>query len=343
MKWLKRTALFVGLLAVIYLLGPRPKSLSLDPTLPITTTYLQTLEQEIDQGEQANPRIKPDNQARIVWADPGRKAKTEYSVVYLHGWSASQGEGDPIHREFAQRYGCNMYLSRLHGHGLEGEEGMSGIDVTAMLESAKEAVAIGQLIGEKVILMSCSTGSTLALYIASGNPDIHALINYSPNIDLYDPNSFLLTWPWGLQLAHLVTGSEYHQFDGDAGVQQYWTTRYQMKAIVRLKSLINATMQESTFRKIKQPFFMAYYYEDDDHQDEVVSVPRMLEMYDQLGTPPHLKRAVALPTTKAHGLCSRHWSKDLRAVREATYAFVEEVLGMRTVVAVEMPALMESD
>jgi pimeloyl-ACP methyl ester carboxylesterase len=328
MKWLKRISILLGLLLVIYFLGPKPKTPNFNTQLPTVSTDLVTLERDINEKEKANTNIKPDNQARIIWANPAQKVKTAYSVVYLHGWSASHGEGDPIHGEFAERYGCNLYLSRLSGHGLKGMEAMSDISVEELLESAKEAVAIGKALGEKVILMSCSTGSTLAMYIASGNPDIHALINYSPNVALYDPNSFLLTKPWGPQLAQLVTGSDEHYFSGGPGVEQYWTTRYKLKAVVGLQTLVENTMTPSVFQQIKQPFYMGYYYKDEANQDMVVSVPRMREMFAQLGTAADLKWDVPLPTTCAHGLCAKYWSKDLESVRRTTYEFVEEVLGM---------------
>jgi len=239
MTWLKRICILLVLLTIIYFLGPKPKALVINTALPTVTTNLVELEQQINEAEEANPNIKPDNQARIIWANPEQKVKTEYSVVYIHGWSASHGEGDPIHREFAKRYGCNLYLPRLSGHGIKGMDALSNISVEEMLETAKEAVAVGKSLGEKVILMSCSTGSTLALYISSGNPEIHALINYSPNIDLYDPNSFLIVKPWGQQIAELITGSDEHSFTGGPGVDQYWTTRYKFKAIVALKSLMH--------------------------------------------------------------------------------------------------------
>ena len=38
------------------------------------------------------------------------KEKTEYAVVYLHGFSASQEEGDPVHYDFAKKFGCNLFL-----------------------------------------------------------------------------------------------------------------------------------------------------------------------------------------------------------------------------------------
>ena len=84
---------------------------------------------------------------------------------------------------------------------------------------------------------------------------------------------------------------------------------------------------------------MCYYYKDEAHQDQVVSVPRMLEMFDQLGTPDQQKQKVALPNVKAHGLCSKYFSKDLDSVRKTTYDFVEEVLKMKLIPVSEVRVL----
>mgnify|MGYP001803425172 FL=1 len=80
------------------------------------------------------------------------------------------------------------------------------LDLTAedMMQSAAEAIAIGKKIGNKVILVTTSTGGTYGLYLAEQQPDIAAIILYSPNVKIYDPNSGLLAKPWGLQLARLV-------------------------------------------------------------------------------------------------------------------------------------------
>ena len=50
--------------------------------------------------KKATHRLKPDNEARIVWADSSRQ-KTAYAIVYLHGFSASLGEGDPTDTDIA--------------------------------------------------------------------------------------------------------------------------------------------------------------------------------------------------------------------------------------------------
>ncbi|WP_053403848.1 hypothetical protein [Persicobacter sp. CCB-QB2] len=49
-----------------------------------------------------------------------------------------------------------------------------------MVNSAKRAISIGKQLGEKVLVMSTSTGGTLGLYLAANNPEmIDALVCYS--------------------------------------------------------------------------------------------------------------------------------------------------------------------
>lgn len=328
-KLLKFLVLIILLLGLVYLLGPRVETPNLDPTQVQVTSDLMALEKEINQREAAISNIKPDNETRIIWADSIPR-KTEYSIVYLHGWSASQEEGDPLHQETAKRYGYNLYLPRLAGHGLIEEEPMLDITADALFDSAKEAIAVGKQLGDKVILMSTSTGGTLALPLAGGDPDIAALILYSPNIEIFDPTAKLLSKPWGLQMAKMVTGSEYNEFDNRTPTRdQYWTTKYRLEALTQLQALVDETMVTETFNAVEQPVFMGYYYKDEIHQDSVVSVPAMLKMYDELGTPENLKEKVAFPNVGDHVMASYINSKDLESVREQTFGFLEEIVGLK--------------
>ncbi len=322
-------AIFLSLCIVIYMLGPKAPEPQLDTALPEVSTDLRDLEEQIAMAESKVPDIKPHNTSTIVWATDSLKEKTPYSLVYLHGFSASQGEGDPLHRDFARRYGMNLYLPRLAEHGRSGKDLLLGLSPEKLTASAKEAVAIGQQLGDSVILMSCSTGGTLSLYLASEHPEIHSMISYSPNVDIYDGASELLTMPWGLEILELVEGGKYHQFETTGDGHLYWTSKYRIEAIVGLKSLIQHTMTPEVFAKVEQPFFMGYYYKNDSLQDKVVSVPRMLEMYEQLGTPGNRKRKVAFPNAGHHVISSKHTSQDLESVRQETFAFAEEVLGLK--------------
>src|SRR5687768_3509182 len=99
------------MLVGVYFLGPEPETprLSRDmPTVPSVPEELNAFVRSVDAGHV----VKPGNESEIVWYDSS-KSKTEYSILYLHGFSASKMEGDPVHRQFARKFGCNLYLPRL--------------------------------------------------------------------------------------------------------------------------------------------------------------------------------------------------------------------------------------
>ncbi|MEM9917999.1 MAG: alpha/beta hydrolase [Bacteroidota bacterium] len=309
-------------------LGPRPDFPAFDGQVQALSMSLGQLDAFIAEKEAAFD-LKDDNHARIIWADSIRR--TEYSVVYLHGFSASPMEGDPIHREFAARYGCNLYLARLTGHGIKGTESFMGLTPAALMESAKEALAIGNLLGEKVILMSCSTGSTLGNFLAAESPDkIYAQMLYSPNIDIADKASNLLTMPWGKQLAKTIIG-DYNQFTVPPGAEQYWTTKYRVEGLLCLKNLLEETMTAETFKKIEQPLYVGYYYKDEEHHDDVVSVEAIKEFFEKVSTPADLKKIDTYPNVDSHVGINRFQSKDLDDVRQKTFRFAEEVLKLQPV------------
>lgn len=326
---LKIILFLITVVIITYFLGPKVAVPNLDNNLPVVTKNLMQLEKQIRQSENTISNIKPDNEARIIWADSIPK-KTPYSIVYLHGWSASQEEGDPIHEATAKRYGCNLYLPRLAHHGLAENDNFKNITAKALYDSAKEAIAIAQQLGEKVIVMATSTGATLALPLANDNANIAALILYSPNIAIFDPTATLLTKNWGLKIAQTVTGGVNHEFEKrSALIDQYWTPKYRLEGLVQLQALIDATMNQETFNAVRQPVFLGYYYKDEVHQDSTVSVPAMLKMYQELGTPTHLKVKKAFPKAADHVIASYITSKDVTGVQKETFKFIEDILGLK--------------
>jgi hypothetical protein len=66
-----------------------------DHQVPKITLNLSELDDSINLSESFIPGIKEDNEARIVWFDSLKKVKTPVSIVYLHGFTASQEEGNP--------------------------------------------------------------------------------------------------------------------------------------------------------------------------------------------------------------------------------------------------------
>ena len=222
----------IGLILVLvltYAFGPAAPEVKINPSPIEIELPIDELDDLISRQENSHPSLKPDNEARITWFNDSIQ-KTPFSVVFLHGYSASRMEGSPLTQEFAKRYGCNLYESRLAKHGLDTADAMIDITPENYLHSAKEAIAIGKLIGDSMIVISSSTGSTLGLYLASADPLIHSVFCYSPNIDLVDQTSKLITGPWGLQLLQLVFGGDFREYEATAEFKKYWVNRYRIEA-----------------------------------------------------------------------------------------------------------------
>jgi len=324
MRILKIVILSLLALFVVYFLGPKPPKPELNAVLP-TVVSISALDPYITAME-APHKIKPNNQAKIIWADSNH-TQTDYAIVYLHGFSSSQMEGDPVHQNIAKQFHCNLYLARLAEHGIDTTENLVNLTAEAYWESAKLAYAIGKQLGKKVILMGTSTGGTLALQLAANYPEIAGLILYSPNIEVFNPSAPLLNKPWGLQIGRAVLKSNYVDVKyKDSAYPKYWNRQYRIEAVVALQNLLEATMTETTFKKIHQPTLALYYYKDEAHQDNVVKVGAIRKMMQQIATPSNLKFEMAIPNAGNHVLASPIVSKDIISVEKATVKFMQDVI-----------------
>ncbi|MBC8110659.1 MAG: alpha/beta hydrolase [Verrucomicrobia bacterium] len=332
-KLKKRYILLVGLSLLFagYAFGPMPDKPQLNTNLPEVSKDFAQLEQNITAQEKIHPSLKPDNQARIIWADT-LKRKTKYALVYIHGYSASQGEGEPLHRNFAKRYGCNLFLPRMADHGLDTTDNFINLTPERLLAHAKQAISIGKQLGDSVIVMGTSNGGAMALYLATEHPELKGLILYSPLIEFFDKSSVVLDKPWGLQIARQVTGGENRVWEKSTpDEKKYWTTKYRLEGLIYLKSMISQFSDEKNFKKVKSPLFLGYYFKDEENQDKTVSVPAMLEMFDQVGTLATMKRKVNFPEASNHVICSQYTSKEWQKVQQETFKFAEEILKLKPV------------
>jgi esterase/lipase len=299
--------------------------------LPEIACTIDNINQFIQEKESSLP-LKPDNGSRIFWDNDSLKEKTPWCLLYLHGFSASWYEGEPTHRNFATRFGMNAYIPRLAEHGLETNEPLQNMTPDNLYESAKEALVIAHLLGNKVLIMGTSTGGTLALKLAAEFPEmIDGLILLSPNIRINNPKAFLLSGPWGLQIARKVYNSNYRVTNEDFECKecQYWNCKYRLEATVYLQQLIDATMNRKTFKKVKAPLFAGYYYKDETHQDDVVRVDAIIGMVEQVGTSAEQKRSQAFPEAGAHVIGGELFSGSLEKVQQACFSFAEEIVKLQ--------------
>ncbi|MEP2026988.1 MAG: alpha/beta hydrolase [Reichenbachiella sp.] len=331
----KRYKIFLALLLLIFLAywqGPRPVFEQVSSEIPTLSVSIDQIDSTIAAFESQFLNIKSENESRIIWADSVRK--TPYSMVYLHGFSAGVMESDPVHQTLAKKYGCNLYLARLSHHGLSGDDAFEGLTPAALMQSAAEAIAIGQIIGDQVILISCSTGGTLSIFLTAHNPKaVAAQIMYSPNTAIDDPTAVLLNKPWGKEITRAVIG-DYRIGDTTkigTPIERYWTLTYRSEALIALQELLDQTMQDEVFEKITSPYFIGYYYKSDEESDHVISVPGILDFDIKTKTPDHLKRVLAFPNVGNHVMASDLQSKDIKSVIDETSLFIEEVLKIQRV------------
>ena len=152
------TAVLLVILGGLWLFGPRePASLSL-PNFDIAApsgldTYLAAREAVFDD-------IVPGTEKSIVWANK-RDTKTDIAIVYIHGFSASAMELQPLPNRVATALGANLFFTRLTGHG-RGSIAMQTASVASWMKDMAEALAIGRRLGHRTIIIATSTGGTLA-------------------------------------------------------------------------------------------------------------------------------------------------------------------------------------
>ncbi len=316
----------IAVLVLTFFMGPKVDAPVVTKPLPEIDIPLEGLTEWIAQKEAAFTTIKADNESKLVFAD-SIPQKTEYAIVYLHGFSGSAEDGAPVHEQVAAALGANIYLPRLLAHGLDGEENLLEYTGEGSLDTAREALAVGKILGEKVILMGTSTGCTLALALAAEHPELAALVLYAPNIRINHPLDFVATLPWGLQIIRQVEGGLYHTIQNQtAEKEQYWTTKYRLEAPVQMQKLLETAMVPATFNKITVPVFSGFYYKNEAEQDPTVSVAAMRQMFQELGTAPNLKEEKAFPNAGAHEIGSALVTDNHGEVKEATLEFLNRIL-----------------
>ncbi|MEX2565941.1 MAG: alpha/beta fold hydrolase [Cyclobacteriaceae bacterium] len=318
------------ILALLYMAGPKDRIQDLSGTYPNVPSDLNALEQYIQSKEDTVIGLKSNNQARIVWADPSKKEKTPYSILYVHGFGASQMEGDPVHRKLAAHFDANLYLCRLPEHGIRRPNAFENLNPTDLVAGAREAYMISRQLGDSVIVVGTSMGGALSLILAEERPEIKAVLLYSPCIAIYEDRLDPLFQPWMKYLMKMTMTNERGMLEipREKEEAKYWAEEAHINAYSSLGILIKSKMNKATFSKIKQPLFMGYYFKDEENQDKVVSVPAMLHMFENVGSPENVKRKVAFPDAGDHVISCSIKTESWPEVLEESIAFLENIVGI---------------
>lgn len=319
--------ILLGLL-LLYALGPAPRLPRLDPELPELPAEPLAAEAWLAAKEAALP-LKQDNQARVLWAGvPG--AATDWSVVYLHGYSASWREGAPVVPDLARRFGANLLLTRLRSHGLVTDEPLLDLRAQDLWDDAKEALVLGGRLGRRVLIAATSSGAPLALQLAARHPGkVQGLLLYSANIQIRQPGSKLMTWPWGLQVAQLVKGGRYNHWGQEGDAALYWYQRQRLEGAVQLQALLDACVRTRDLAKVTCPVYAAVYYRDEAHRDPTIRVSAVRWMLGRLGTAASQRLYQEFPAAGDHVIACDLMSRDWRGVREGSARFLEQVMGWK--------------
>lgn len=320
--------IFFLILGITYFTGPTIPKPELTTSLPDLPEDLRELEKYIEQKENNLP-VREDNEARILWATDSPEV-TEYSIIYLHGFAGSYRDGYPVNVNIADSLGANIFLARWAGHGLKPPASLNMFSPETAWASAKEALVIGQKIGKKVIIMSTSTGGTLAIKLAATYPEsVYALINLSPNVEDDQEGAFLLNSPWGYELAKLVSFGDNKKIKHEQEIaRQYWDTIYPSKALVDLQVLVDETMIPEVYEDVTAPVITLFYFKNFMKEDEHVEVDDYPEVHNMFSTPPSLKKLVALDSPGTHFIGSSIKSSNTEAVEKEIIEFLKNTLNI---------------
>lgn len=239
-KFLGR-ALFVliVLIAAVWVLGPyEPADLSarfdesqLDGGVD---AYLAGREARFDD-------ITEGVEKRVIWAGEA-EAKTPLSILYVHGFSATSQEIRPVPDEVAKTLGANLIYTRLQGHGRPGAA-MGEATVNGWMQDVAEGLAVARRAGERVVVISTSTGGTLMGAASVDDAlmqDVAGIVFISPNFALNNPVGPLLTWPAARYWLPLLAGKDRNWEPRNADHGRYWSTSYPSVAVMPMGALIKA-------------------------------------------------------------------------------------------------------
>jgi len=257
--------------------GSRAGSTAPTPRAP-PPADLVALDGWLQANEAAFIDLRPGTSKGIVWQGADRQRRP-WAVVYLHGFSASRMETAPLAEVVAQALGAHVFYTRLTGHGRSGDAMAEALPQDWMADTL-EALHIGNLLGQRVLLMSCSTGATLATWLGTSalGSQVAANVFLSPNFGPKDWRGELVNWPWGRRLVLTMAGESRGWVPGSEAEALAWTCLYPTRAVFPMMALVKA-VRDSDLARFQAPVQM-YFSE----QDQTVSPARIKAAFARFGS-----------------------------------------------------------
>ncbi len=196
--------------------------------------YFESVESAFDD-------ITPGVEKQVIWAGQ-QETRTPWSILYVHGFSATAQEIRPVPDDVAKALGANLVFTRLTGHGRSGEAMAEG-SVPAWMGDMAEGLAAARATGDRVLVISTSTGATLAAAAAVDTAlmqDVGGIVMVSPNFGVQNPAGPLLAWPAARYWLPLLAGTTREFTPENAGHARFWTTKYPSVAALPMGVLIKA-------------------------------------------------------------------------------------------------------
>ncbi len=310
---------FFFIIATLYKAGPKA-NFDLVDNIPFQSEMsVQDVYNSIVNREETTSQLKSDNEARVIWVDSLQKTKNV--ILYLHGFGASQYEAEPMHKNLAKQFGCNLLLSRFPKCGIDSEEALHNISPELFVEYGKEVIDQASKLGDNLYIMSTSTGSTISVYLAGADKRVDGLIMLSPNFGIDNPFFDFLDGPWGQQLLNFLYKDGYRHSSSDKEYAKYWTTRYKANALIALDNLVSQTMKNSIFKSIDIPYFIGY-----TEHDQVIDQGRIFDFANYASTAKSETQIINFKEAKQHvigcHLTNDHWQN----VQDSISGFMTNVL-----------------
>jgi pimeloyl-ACP methyl ester carboxylesterase len=183
------------LVAVCVLLRRILRAVPLHELLTDIPASAASVDEWLSARDEAAAPLQAGCQSTVHWAN-GKGVKTEVCVIYLHGWAASPPELDPVDERIAKAMGANLLRYRYTAHALSPSQNRADEPEqragTSLLEEqshvmlrrdAATAYEYGRLLGERIVIVGCSTGGLLATWLSKQpwvGAELRALVLVSP-------------------------------------------------------------------------------------------------------------------------------------------------------------------